>query len=151
MGVMEDERVLRLHDMLNELKKERQVLTQAEFGGIVGMQPAQVSEILKGKRPLTDKTVNRILEKFPDFNPEWLRDGEGEMKRITIRAGNVHVSGHHNEVNGIKKVNSVREQHSEDIVEVLKMAMNEIAEQRKVIQQFQEQMRLCLEIINNRK
>ena len=147
---MEDERVQRLLEMLSVLRKERQVLTQAEFGEIVGMKPAQVSEILKGKRPLTDKTINKILVKFPDINPEWLREGKGEMKRITIRAGNVHVTGHHNEVNGIKKVHGAQGQPSEDLVETLKMALNEIAEQRKLVQQCQENLRQCLEIINRK-
>lgn len=146
---MEDERVQRLLEMLSELKRERQVLTQAEFSGIVGMKPAQISEILNGKRPLTDKTISKILVKFPDINPDWLREGKGEMRRITVRAGNVHVSGHHNEVNGVKKVHSV-EQYSDDIVEALKMALNEISEQRKVVQQCQDNLRQCLDIINRK-
>ena len=148
--MMEDGRVQRLLEMLNALKKERRILTQAEFGGALGMKPAQISEILNGKRPLTDKTINRILVKFPDINPEWLKDGEGEMKRIIVRAGNVHVSGHHNEVNGVKKVNGVQNQYSEDIVDTLKMALNEIAEQRKVVQQCQENLRQCLDIISRK-
>ena len=147
---MEDERVQRLLEMLSELKRERQVLTQAEFSGIVGMKPAQISEILNGKRPLTDKTISKILVKFPDINPEWLREGKGEMKRISIRAGHVHVSGHHNEVNGIKKVHGAQNQYSDDLVEALKMALHEIAEQRKVVQQCQDNLRQCLDIINRK-
>ncbi|MDE7150468.1 MAG: helix-turn-helix domain-containing protein [Bacteroidales bacterium] len=126
------------------MKKGRQILTQAEFGEVVGLQPAQISDMLKGKRPITEKTINKILVKFPDIDPDWLLNGQGEMKRMVVKAGKVRVSGHHNEVNGIGEINGLKyvDQSSmqEDVVGILKMVLAELAEQRKMTQKFQEKI-----------
>lgn len=61
------------------LKKSRIVLSQAEFSEKVGIKPSQVSEMLNGKRKISERTIHNIVEAFPDLNINWLLTGEGEM------------------------------------------------------------------------
>lgn len=66
---------------MNERLKELRIrlkLSQADFGEKLFLSQNQVSLIEKGKRNLTDRSVNAICREF-DVNEEWLRTGEGEM------------------------------------------------------------------------
>lgn len=69
----------RLKILINELKKQRKILNQAEFAEIVGISRTQFSELVTGKRQISDKTVHRIIVAIPEINEDWLRTGEGEM------------------------------------------------------------------------
>ena len=50
---------------------------KAEFARRVGERPQTVSNWMA--RPITSRTVNKILAKFPEVNPSWLQFGDGEM------------------------------------------------------------------------
>lgn len=69
----------RLVKSIDWLKKSRIVLSQAEFSEKVGIKPSQVSEMLNGKRKISERTIHNIVEAFPDLNINWLLTGEGEM------------------------------------------------------------------------
>lgn len=66
-----------MNERLKELRT-RLKLSQADFGEKLFLSQNQVSLIEKGKRNLTDRSVNAICREF-DVNEEWLRTGEGEM------------------------------------------------------------------------
>lgn len=79
------------------------------------------------KRPSLDK-IESISRAFPDLNTDWLLTGEGEMLRQNIQqAGDnaTQVQGTNNHVSSPR---------------VLEMAMQEIAEQRKLVAKSQEQI-----------
>lgn len=57
----------------------RQVFNNTDFGDIIGKSKSQVSEMLSGKRPISERTVHLIASKFPNLNTSWLLTGEGEM------------------------------------------------------------------------
>lgn len=66
---------------MNERLKELRIhlgLSQVEFGTKIFLSQYQMSLIEKGKRNLTDRSINAICKEF-DVNEEWLRTGEGEM------------------------------------------------------------------------
>ena len=69
----------RLKILIDELKKQRKILNQAEFAEIVGISRTQFSELVTGKRQISDKAVHRIIVAIPEINEDWLRTGEGEM------------------------------------------------------------------------
>ena len=89
------------------------------------------------KRPSLDK-IESISRAFPDLNTDWLLTGEGEMLRQNIQqAGDnstqVHGTNNH--------VSSPR---------VLEMAMQEIAEQRKLVAKSQEQIDRLITLLENK-
>lgn len=53
-------------------------LSQEDFGQIIGFKQAQISRIESGVSGPTETTINAIIARFP-VNPDWLRNGEGEM------------------------------------------------------------------------
>ena len=53
-------------------------LTQAEFGGRVGIVQGHLTGIESGKKSITEKTIKVISSVF-SLSENWLRTGEGEM------------------------------------------------------------------------
>lgn len=66
----------RIYQLRNYLK-----LTQQEFANKIGLSHGSISDIEKGKAPITDRTILLICNIF-NVNEEWLRTGNGEMLNI---------------------------------------------------------------------
>ena len=69
----------RLKDLIDELKRQRKILNQAELAQLAGISRTQFSELVTGKRKISDKAVHKITSSFSNINKEWLLTGEGEM------------------------------------------------------------------------
>lgn len=69
----------RLRRYISYLVMERMIETDSEFAERIGVQPSYLSEIIRGKRSLTDKFSSRIKSEFSSLNEEWLLGGKGEM------------------------------------------------------------------------
>ena len=67
-------KMLRKSDELN--KKEK--MTLERFGARFGVGRSSISDIENGRRDVTEQMFLSICREF-DVNPEWLRDGVGEM------------------------------------------------------------------------
>lgn len=80
----------RLKILIDELKKRRDILTQAELAEIVGISRTQFSELVTGKRQISDKTIHKITQAIPELNEIWLRTGEGEMLKDTSAIAENH-------------------------------------------------------------
>lgn len=84
----------------------------------------------KGKSDLGDKTIAKILNVYQDLNRVWLLTGEGEMLKSSVsqsaNGNNVtQVAGNGNRVNNTSSLDK---------------ALDEIAEQRKLVAKSQEQI-----------
>lgn len=51
------------------------------FSVRIGINQSNLSKMLNGKQPISEKTLYKISSTFPELNMEWLRTGEGEMLR----------------------------------------------------------------------
>lgn len=67
-------KMLRKSEKLNSNEK----MTLERFGARLGVGKSSISDIENGRRDLTDQMFLSICREF-DVNPEWLRDGVGEM------------------------------------------------------------------------
>ena len=104
-------------------------ISQSEFGRTIGVSSAYVSSIRKS----IDKDKLRLIqEAYPDLNLDWLLYGEGDML-LTVSQGNAS-----NMQIGKNSYNSSK---------ALEMALDEIAEQRKLTTKSQEQIDRLLGII----
>lgn len=74
MTVNERVKMIRKSDRLNETEK----MTLERFGERLGVTKVAISNIEKGNRALTEQMFKAICREF-DVNPDWLRDGTGEM------------------------------------------------------------------------
>lgn len=72
-------KIERLSDAINWLRTSRIILSQAEFAEKIGIKPSQISEMINGKRPISERTIHNVVDSFPDLNFEWLYRGDGDM------------------------------------------------------------------------
>jgi plasmid maintenance system antidote protein VapI len=134
----------RLKIVIAELRKRKKVYSQAEFAEIVGISRTQFSEIVTGKRKLSDKAIHKIIAAIPDINEDWLRTGEGEMlKSYLANADNHSISIAGEEV----KENKINVNTDETIA----MLVAEVAAQRKLTEKVLEQNSDLIAIIAGKR
>lgn len=56
-------------------------LTASKFADEIGAQRSSISHILSGRNKPSLEFVLKILERYPDINPDWLLKGKGEISR----------------------------------------------------------------------
>lgn len=134
----------RLKVLIFELRKRKKVYSQAEFAEIVGISRTQFSEIVTGKRRLSDKAIHKIISAIPEISEEWLRTGEGEIfKSQTSTAENGAVSITGEEI----KENNIQVNTDETIAKLIA----EVAAQRRVTEKVLEQNSELIAIIAGKK
>ncbi|HOG35965.1 MAG TPA: helix-turn-helix transcriptional regulator [Paludibacteraceae bacterium] len=60
---------------------ERENLTAKQCADIIGITRSSMSHIINGRNNPSLDVMRKILENFPNINPEWLILGKGEMYR----------------------------------------------------------------------
>lgn len=83
----------RVRLVVNDLKKRRKVYSDADCARIIGVEKAEFSRMMSGKKPVNQRFVDKLLASFPEINAEWLLDGNGEMlKNQSANADNQSIS-----------------------------------------------------------
>lgn len=138
----------RFREAINFLRKQRKVLSDGELADIIGVGRSQLSEVLSGKRKFSERYVLKFLNKFPEFNENWLRTGEGEMLNpsspqavtttLSAEEGSTAFIGDNNKVNADQTI---------------AMLVAEVAAQRRVTEKVLEQNSELLAMIaaNNKR
>ena len=115
----------RIREVIDELKKQRRVYTDADFARIVDIPRGDLSQMMSGKRKVSKRCVSNLLANFPEINEEWLQTGEGEMlKNASAIADNHSISIAGEEI----KENNIRVNTDETIASLIA----EVAAQRKL-------------------
>ena len=134
----------RVKETVKELKKSRKVHSQADFAKETGIGVVQLSEIVSGKRKVSEYYVNKILTRFPEINADWLRNGDGEMlKSHSASAENHSISIAGEEI----KENKINVNTDETIA----MLVAEVAAQRKLTEKVLEQNSDLIAIIAGKR
>ena len=138
----------RFREAINFLRKQRKVLSDGELADIIEVGRSQLSEVLSGKRKFSERYVLKFLNKFPEFNENWLRTGEGEMlnpsspqtvtTKLSAEDGSTTFIGDNNKVNADQTI---------------AMLVAEVAAQRRVTEKVLEQNSELLAMIaaNNKR
>jgi transcriptional regulator with XRE-family HTH domain len=66
-----------INHRLKELRKELN-MTQESFGSRISLVSSGISNMEKGVRDISDRTIKIICKEF-NVSEEWLRNGEGSM------------------------------------------------------------------------
>lgn len=69
----------RIKSVVDYLKKENKVRNQRDFAERIGGNYSVVSEILSGKRKISERFIRTICETFPYISHDWIINEEGQM------------------------------------------------------------------------
>lgn len=100
-----------------------------------------VYDLLSGKtKSISQSMEDKILSCFQDVNRAWLLTGEGEMIKPSVQQmlngdNNTQIAGNNNHVN---------------LPSTLDKAINEIAEQRKLVAKAQEQIDRLISLLERK-
>lgn len=117
-------------------------LTVNEFVAQTKVKTGQaVYDLLSGKtKSISSSMEDKILSCFQDINRAWLLTGEGEIIKPSIQQtlngdNNTQIAGNNNRIN---------------MPSTLDKAINEIAEQRKLVAKAQEQIDRLISLLEKR-
>ena len=119
-----------------------------EFASIIGTTEANIRGYIKGVLPKAD-ILQKIAISCDGLSTDWLLTGKGEMLRTSpptqMGTGNLMITGHDNvQVQG--NSNNVATQPHPP-TQTIDRALDEIAEQRKLVQTAQAQIDRLLAVI----
>ena len=69
----------RLRKIVNFLKEQRKVFSDADCARILEIGRPDFSQMMSGKRQVSKRIVSNLVARFPEINEEWLLTGEGNM------------------------------------------------------------------------
>lgn len=134
----------RVRLVVNDLKERRKVYSDADCARLIGIEKADFSRMMSGKKPITQRCVENLLAQFPEINADWLRNGDGEMlKSHSASAENHSISIAGEEI----KENKINVNTDETIA----MLVAEVAAQRKLTEKVLEQNSDLIAIIAGKR
>lgn len=129
----------RIKELISVLKEQRKIHSQADFANEVGIGVVQLSEMVSGKRKVSEYYINKILARFPEINKEWVVAGEGNMFNDTAFSQDsspVLADNHSTAVNGYQNI-----VNSDPTIAKL---IDELAAQRRLTESAQEALLTAL-------
>lgn len=69
----------RFKESVEYLKQTRRIFNASDLAKITGKQKSYISELLSGKRSVSEQFVLSFTRCFPEISKDWLLTGEGEM------------------------------------------------------------------------
>ena len=73
----------RLKEAIDFLISEKRVSSPSDLAEAMGKQRSYISELLSGKRDISESFVHKFTDAFPEISDRWLLFGAGEMSEIT--------------------------------------------------------------------
>ena len=134
----------RLRKVVNELKNQRKVYSDADFARIVDIPRGDLSQMMSGKRKVSKRCVSNLLAEFPEINEEWLMTGEGEMLKNTSAVAENHSISIAGEEIKENKINVNAD-------ETIAMLIAEVAAQRRLTEKVLEHNTELIAIIANKR
>lgn len=130
--------------VINELKEQRRIHSDADCARLIGIDKAELSRMMSGKRNISQRCINGLLTTFPEINADWLRTGEGEMlKNTSAVAENHSISIAGEEI----KENNIRVNTDETIAKLIA----EVSAQRKLTEIALKQNSDLIALLGQRK
>lgn len=117
--------------IINELMRVKNFTQKKQLAEFMGEKPQTINTWIQRNRPNNEK----ILAAFPNLNANWLLTGEGSMFKKPVKEG------------GKKGKGADSLSDSSIIIERL---LNEIAQQRQVIESLVEQNKTLLRLLDNK-
>lgn len=130
--------------IVNELKEQRRIHSDADCARLIGIDKAELSKMMSGKRNISQRCINGLLTTFPEISEEWLRTGEGEMLKNTSAVAESHSISIAGEEIKENKINVNAD-------ETIAMLIAEVAAQRRLTEKVLEHNTELIAIIANKR
>lgn len=75
------------------LKQKRRIYNATDLANITGKQKSYISEVMSGKRPISEHFVRTFTECFPDISMDWILTGKGDMLNRTVQTFDLKTDG----------------------------------------------------------
>jgi transcriptional regulator with XRE-family HTH domain len=59
-------------------------LSPSDFSEEIGVQRSSISHLISGRNKPSLEFVQKILNRFPEINPEWILNGKGDMLKTGL-------------------------------------------------------------------
>lgn len=118
-------------------------INSAKFAEIIGVQRSSISHILTGRNNPSFDIIQRIAEKFPKINLEWLITGKGNMLKTPVQRSLFNTddftnsnAGNANFQSDIKEISKNTNVNLADVTSSNKAVHSEIASTQKNIDEL---------------
>jgi transcriptional regulator with XRE-family HTH domain len=72
-----------MKERIEKILKDKK-LSQAEFADRIGVSRSSITHLITGRNKSSETVLARTLLEFPDINPKWLSEGEGEVYKSVV-------------------------------------------------------------------
>ncbi|MDR0604658.1 MAG: helix-turn-helix domain-containing protein [Bacteroidales bacterium] len=79
-----------MKERIEKILKDKK-LSQAEFADRIGVNRSSITHLMTGRNKSSETVLARTLLEFPDINPIWLSEGEGDVYKSVINSPNIRV------------------------------------------------------------
>lgn len=76
----------RFKESVDYLKQNRRIYNASDLANITGKHKSYISEVMSGKRPLSEQFVRVFTEHFPEISMDWILTGSGQMLKGEIQS-----------------------------------------------------------------
>jgi transcriptional regulator with XRE-family HTH domain len=104
-------------------------LSPSDFAEEIGVQRSSISHLISGRNKPSLEFIQKILARFPEINPEWILNGNGEM-----------ITGMINPVAGELPFTEPLVKGNKEIPETEKTVITRISSKRKTIEPEERQV-----------
>jgi lipopolysaccharide biosynthesis regulator YciM len=131
----------RFIEMVTYLRQNKYVRNQQDFTERINSDKSTVSQIMNNRIAIPNNMFGNVVSAFPFISKDWLLYGEGEMLRSTYTQ-NIDEGQNFTQTGNVTVNNSDA---------ALLKAIDEISEQRKMVQKAQEQIDRLIALLEHQK
>ena len=148
-----EETTARIKKVINWLIFKGIAGNETELAELTGYKKSSFSQLVNGKVPLSDKFISKLCLYDENINEDWLKTGKGEMFKeqvnisqvvdtnLGVITNNIGAEGNRATNTTTNTTNNYSDCHSESSNgNLLGLALEEIAEQRKLVAKAQGQI-----------
>ena len=104
-----------MNDRFKKIRKQKK-LTQRQYGEILGLSQNHISSLEKGERNITDRIIKDLNVNL-NVNPEWIKEGKGEMFMNPIDSLNIEDPEVKDFMNLYAQLDETTREHVRNLVE----------------------------------
>lgn len=158
-----EETTARIKKVINWLIFKGIAGNETELAELTGYKKSSFSQLVNGKVPLSDKFISKLCLYDENINEDWIKTGQGEMFKeqfnisqvvdtnLGVITNNIGAADRTNTTNTTTNTtNNYSDCKTNNSGDLLGVALEEIAEQRKLVAKAQGQIDRLITLLENK-